>query len=369
MPVKVLRLVALYAGFVERRHVRQQRRALRRRDRDRLDAALADMADRGGELVHHAFDLAAEQVGDRRAAALVGHMQHLDVGHAHEELDRQVVGRAASGGCDRRSALEASASFEFRVVRRGGLRRRGQHDRHRLDAADRDEVLQRVVVPGLPHRRAGGDGAARAEQQGVAVGADFATAALPIEPAAPARFSTITLLAERFTERGRDGARRDVDVAARRPGHDDADRLWRGTPAPRRRNRPAGPESSFIHSAFAPETFTTSAQRATSSRSSLENSSGVLPTGSAPCSMSFWLQVGRARRAHGGVVQGLHDVARQSRRGRAGRTRPAPRRRRRRLPSSSARRASGRSAWARAPRAPSAGRFARGRGSPGRWRS
>src|SRR6266571_4149501 len=37
-------------------------------------------------------------------------------------------------------------------------------------------------------------------------------------------------------------------------------------------------------SARAPEIFTTSAQRATSSRSCRSNSSGVLPTGSAPCS-------------------------------------------------------------------------------------
>src|SRR5207247_10391746 len=65
-------------------------------------------------------------------------------------------------------------------------------------------------------------GAARAEEQGVAVGgrphyrrgADGAAGAGAV--------LDDHLLAERFGERRREGAGGDVDVAARRPGYDDA---------------------------------------------------------------------------------------------------------------------------------------------------
>jgi len=68
---------------------------------------------------------------------------------------------------------------------------------------------------------------ARAEEKGVAVRgglgdrrrADGAGRAGPV--------LDDHLLAERLAEGGRDGARGDVDVAARRPGHDDAQRLAR----------------------------------------------------------------------------------------------------------------------------------------------
>ena len=90
--------------------------------------------------------------------------------------------------------------------------------------ADRDEILHRVVVLGLPHRRARGDGAARAEQQRVAVGGRLRHRRAADGAGGAGAVLDDHLLAERFAERGRDGARGDVDVAARRPGHDDAHR-------------------------------------------------------------------------------------------------------------------------------------------------
>ena len=82
---------------------------------------------------------------------------------------------------------------------------------------------QQVVV----ENRAGGDGAARAEQQGVAVGGRLGHRGAADGTGGAGAVLDHHLLAERFAERRSDGARGDVDVAARRPGHDDAHRLGR----------------------------------------------------------------------------------------------------------------------------------------------
>src|SRR6202007_2447051 len=94
---KRARLITFDAELIQSRHIREQRGALERRDSQYLDASFLDVADRGGELVHHRFDLAAQQVGKRRAAAFVRHMQHFQICLPHEKLDREVIGGAVAG--------------------------------------------------------------------------------------------------------------------------------------------------------------------------------------------------------------------------------------------------------------------------------
>src|SRR5690606_18145252 len=97
----------------------------------------ADMADGRSELIHHRVDLIAEEILDGRTAALVGDMEKLDAGAAHEELERKVVHRSIAR---RRSADLARVApcrgqkLVDRVVLRIGSG--SQHERRRLDGAD-----------------------------------------------------------------------------------------------------------------------------------------------------------------------------------------------------------------------------------------
>src|SRR2546425_5453006 len=183
------------------------------------------MADRRGELIHHRFDLAADQVGEGRSAPLVGHVQQLQVGLAHQQLDRQMVRRAVAGGGNAHLPGPGLGQRKILLERcNRSLGRHRQHDRHGLDRPDCHQVPERVVGKVPEHRRPGGHGAARAEEQGVAVGgrphyrrgADGAAGAGAV--------LDDHLLAERFGERRREGAGGNVDVAARRPRHHDAQR-------------------------------------------------------------------------------------------------------------------------------------------------
>src|SRR6266850_7259727 len=217
------RFVALDPCLIERGHVGQQRRALERGEGERSDAPFPDMADGRGELVHHRLDLAADQVGEGRAAPLVGHVQQLQVGLPHQQLDRQMVRRAVAGGSD--AHLSGFCSYEREEFLKGRDRRlrcHRQHDRHGLDRPDRHQVPERVVGKVLEHRRPRGHRAARAEKQGVPVGGRLHHRRGADGAAGPAAVLDDHLLAERVPERRRDGARRDVDIAARRPGYDDA---------------------------------------------------------------------------------------------------------------------------------------------------
>src|SRR6267143_5623804 len=181
------------------------------------------MAHGRGELVHHRFDLAADQVGEGRSTSLVRHMQQLQVRLPHEELYREVIGGAVAGRGNADLAGPRSSQSEI-FMKRGNRRlwRHRQNDRHGLDRSDGHEVLQRIVGEVFEHRRAGGHRAARAEEQRIAVcrrldhrgGADGAAGAGAV--------LHDHLLPERIRERRRDGARGDVDVAARRPGYNDA---------------------------------------------------------------------------------------------------------------------------------------------------
>ena len=67
-------------------------------------AAGAQMAGAGGKIDHHGFDVAADQIVQRRGGALVGDVGELHAGLAGEALHGQVMRRAHA----RRGVLDRS---------------------------------------------------------------------------------------------------------------------------------------------------------------------------------------------------------------------------------------------------------------------
>jgi len=82
--------VARYAGLGDRRHVGQVDQALARRHREQAQLAGLDRRLRRQQVDEHDLDLAAEQVLQRRRAALVGDVHQIDAGQGFEQLGRQV---------------------------------------------------------------------------------------------------------------------------------------------------------------------------------------------------------------------------------------------------------------------------------------
>ena len=132
-------------GLGDRGHLRQQRIALGRRDRQRLHLAAVDQRLRRSAARERQVDLAADQVVDRRSRPLVRNVHELRSGGRVELLQRQVIRRAAA----RRGHVELARR---RLVRRDDLGervelrigRRDQDQAEGRDVGDRDQVLRRV---------------------------------------------------------------------------------------------------------------------------------------------------------------------------------------------------------------------------------
>ena len=92
-------LVARQAGFRNGRHIGQCRRAFGSRHAERAQLAGLDVRHGRGDAVEHVVDLSADEVGHGRAASLVRHVQHVDLGHRGEQLARKVDRRSVAGGC------------------------------------------------------------------------------------------------------------------------------------------------------------------------------------------------------------------------------------------------------------------------------
>ncbi|MNN33232.1 hypothetical protein D3C81_1469820 [compost metagenome] len=128
------------------------------------------MLRRRAQAVEHQVDLPRDQVGQRRAGALVRDMRDKGLGLDLEQLARQVVRRAIAG----RAIVELARVLRGvgnQFLQRVGLHARGidHHHLRRLgDHGDRDEILLDVVVELLVERR--GDGMVRAaDEDGVAI--------------------------------------------------------------------------------------------------------------------------------------------------------------------------------------------------------
>jgi hypothetical protein len=233
-------------GLGDRRHVGHRARALRGRDRERLELAGLDVGRRGRQVVEVEVDLAAEQRELRRVAAGVRDVDHEDARLRLEHLAGQVAGAAVAA----RAVVEL-ARVALRVRHQVGdardaepVRHLGahhQHVRHLRDAGDRREVADRVVrqlrvEPGIDRvRRDGAHDDRRAVGRGLGhgVGAEVAAGAGTVLDDHRAE-AVLHLLGERAGD--------DVERAARRIGHDEAERpgLRQRRQRPRRRDRAGG---------------------------------------------------------------------------------------------------------------------------------
>jgi hypothetical protein len=90
-------LVTWKPRFGDGGQVRKCARALRPGDRQRAHLAVAHQADRGRQRREHDRHVAAEQIGQCRTRAAIGHVVELDARHAGEQLGRQVHAAAAAG--------------------------------------------------------------------------------------------------------------------------------------------------------------------------------------------------------------------------------------------------------------------------------
>ena len=91
------RLVAGQRRFRDRRQVREDRRALGAGHRERPHLALLHQRDRRRQRAEINPDMAADQIGQRRRAALVGNMGQLDAGDGSEILAAEMDAAAGPG--------------------------------------------------------------------------------------------------------------------------------------------------------------------------------------------------------------------------------------------------------------------------------
>src|SRR4029079_16322515 len=85
----------LHPCLRQRRHVRQQRRALVRRDGERAQLARLDVLDYGADVLERTLDPTTEKIRDGRRTTLVGHVDALRTRLLPEELGREMVGGSA----------------------------------------------------------------------------------------------------------------------------------------------------------------------------------------------------------------------------------------------------------------------------------
>jgi hypothetical protein len=161
----------LHAGFGHRRHVGQHRRALGSGHRQGPELAALDVLQDGVHVLERRVDLGAEQVGDRRAAALVRNVQSAAAALQPEQLGGEVVaGTVARRG---EAHLVGIRLLVGDHVGQRLVRRRGGYDQNirRLDRhGDRIEILERVVLHALDQVRRDHQRPERGEEKGIAVG-------------------------------------------------------------------------------------------------------------------------------------------------------------------------------------------------------
>ncbi len=199
--------------------------AFRAGDRERAHLALADQRHRRRQRREIDRDVAADQIGERRRAAAIGHVRELDAAHHLEQHGAEMDAAADAGGgvvelarilLGERDQLRDAACRQIRV---------DQHDqRAGADQADRREVLARIVADVLVERRVDRQRAGPADDQGVAVGRGLGDRPRRGRAAGAGAVLDHDLLAERLAHLlGRD-AREQIVAAAGRVRHDQGDR-------------------------------------------------------------------------------------------------------------------------------------------------
>ncbi|CPP17394.1 Uncharacterised protein [Bordetella pertussis] len=175
----------------------------------------------GGKIVDRHRHHARHHIGERRVAALVGHVRDGRIRHALEQFGRQVRrGAGARAGVERlgRVGLEIGQQFADAFGRHRRIDH--QHVHHGGDLGDRREVLDVVVARVLVQARIDGVRVDRAHVERVAVGrrvgarlgADIAAGAGPVLDHHG--------LAPHLAEIVGNQAREEIRAAARRERHD-----------------------------------------------------------------------------------------------------------------------------------------------------
>ncbi len=209
------------------RHVGQVGEPLGRGHGIGLHLAAEDLAGGVRGLVAHEVDLAAEQVGHRRAGALVGHGDDLGADRRHEQHAAEVA-RRADAGVGVGHGVGVGLHVVDQLLERVRLEVLAGDDRHRHrgDEADRREVGLRVVGEiGVERRRR--RHADVVQQQRVAVGRGAGRLGGAEGAAGAADVLHDDLLAERLRHRLGDQPGHRVGRPAGGEGHDDRDRPGR----------------------------------------------------------------------------------------------------------------------------------------------
>ena len=186
------------------------------------------MRQRGRQVEDRQRHLARHHPQHRRRRALERHMHHLDIGHGAEQFARKMRGAAIAAGTE---AEIAGARFgDHDQLLHRFHRQRGMHDqnvRRRRHQRHRREILLRVVgqlaIEARVHRMRTGIAHDQRVTVGRRLGDEFRT-----DDAARARPRLDHHpVAQRIGELLPDRARHQVRPAARRRGHDHADRFGR----------------------------------------------------------------------------------------------------------------------------------------------
>ena len=203
--------------------------------------------------------MAADKIGERRGAALVGNVGELDGRHMGEQLGAEMDAAADAGG----GVIELAglALGERDQLGDAFRRHRGiDQDRQRAggDQADGGKILARIVTDIRVERGIDRERAGAAEAERVAVGLRARDLAGRDAAAGAAAILDHDLLAERRAHPVGDDARHGVVAAARRVGNDQGDRAGRivlrkrgrGERDRRQGKRPTGGPASGHRHAF-----------------------------------------------------------------------------------------------------------------------
>ena len=144
--IPVGRLEAGIARLGDGRHVGQRRRAREAGDRERAQLAGVDVRQHGRGRRPVRRDAPAEEVGHRRAAALVRDVRDVDAGALLEELAREIAAPSRRPTIHTR-ACRASPSRARRIPAASSPARRVHHEHVREHDAHRErrDVLLRIV--------------------------------------------------------------------------------------------------------------------------------------------------------------------------------------------------------------------------------
>ena len=186
------------------------------------------MWQRRGHAADHYLDVAADEVGDRLTAALVGDVLHVDAGHVVEQFTGQVADAGDTrGGETDFFRIGLGVGDELLEVLR---RQRGMGDKNIRgagDLGDRCEILHRVIGHFVIKAGADADIGDVTEHHGVTIGGRFRDNGHADVAVGAGAVVDDDLLAQLIRQHRRNRTRQRIRAAARGVGHDKTHRTRR----------------------------------------------------------------------------------------------------------------------------------------------